>query len=370
MARALIIGGGAIGRGFLPWALQNLAFDIYDISENLCQSITSQGGYTSFMSKEGSLRKMICEPGKFTSKVSDLKLEEYAIAFVAVGPRNCSKLPREFSKLECPIFSLENDPSTVEELSQVFGSGKVLFGVPDVIASSTASPQNLSADSYALHTEDGVLYLENSDSLPAVLHNYLPEVIWSTRSDMIREWDAKLYLHNTAHCVAAFLGHLKGNTYLHESFDVPFITNAIDGVIEELVLALKRTTNYDHGFLENYADKELKRFSNKLLYDPILRVAREPLRKLAVGGRLTGALSMCMLAGVSPIYLNVGICAALQYKVTSDKDFQFMSQLSNFGVKNFLRYFLDLDPNSIESKYVVNSYEQTLKYIEEGIRCH
>ena len=367
MARALIIGGGAIGRGFLPWVLRDLEIDIFDSSEELCNGITRRGSYSSFISREGTLQQGIFKPGRFTSKVSDLCLRDYSIAFIAIGPRNCANLPKEFAKLNCPVFSLENDPKTIEVLSNDIGLNQVFFGVPDVIASSTASPVNLKHDRFSLHTEDGVLYLEDSKSFPSDLYETLTDVVWATRSDIDREWDAKLFLHNTPHCVAAYLGHLNGNTYLHEGFDKPFILNIVEGVIEELVLALKRTTDHDHSFLENYAEKELRRFSNKLLYDPILRVAREPLRKLAIGGRLMGALSMCILAGVNPIFLNAGICAALNFVDQRDQDFVSMSHFSEIGVTNFLKYFLNVQPDSMESKYIDSTFDQALKFIKEGL---
>jgi len=202
------------------------------------------------------------------------------------------------------------------------------------------------------------------------LRGNLPNVAWASRDEMVREWDAKLFLHNTPHCVAAYLGHLSNNDFLHEGFQNPFIVRVVEGVIEELVLSLKRNTNHNHTFLEDYADKELTRFSNSLLYDPLSRVAREPLRKLAIGGRLMGGLTRCLLAGVNPIFVNVGISAALNYKDPNDVDFEAMSQVENFGVVNFLKYFVGISPETIESRYVANSYEETKKFWGQGLRCH
>jgi hypothetical protein len=370
LVKALIIGAGAIGRGFLPWAFKNVEFDIYDSSEKLCSGIASQGKYLSFMTINGELIKRDFSPKICTAVPSDLRIKEYDIAFVAVGPRNCSKLPSELSGLVCPIFSVENDPCSVDVISQVLNSDKVFFGVPDVITSSTASPGNLLKDKHAIHTENGILYLEESVIISEQLRESLPEVVWASKSEMMREWEAKLFLHNTPHCVAAYLGYLDGREFLHEGFENPFIVRVVQGVIEELVLSLKRNTVHDHSFLENYADKELKRFSNHLLFDPIGRVAREPLRKLAVGGRLTGALTTCLLAGVNPVYLNTGIAAALNYREPCDKDFDSMVQIDNFGVMNFLKYFVNIEPFSVESKYIVRYYEQTREFLEGSLKCN
>ena len=41
MARALIIVGGAIDRGFVPWVLDKFEIDILDVSPNLVNEIAS-----------------------------------------------------------------------------------------------------------------------------------------------------------------------------------------------------------------------------------------------------------------------------------------------------------------------------------------
>ena len=43
-------------------------------------------------------------------------------------------------------------------------------------------------------------------------------------------------------------------------------------------------------FAKYYMNKEIRRFSNKLLFDPISRVAREPIRKLGKENRIVLAL--------------------------------------------------------------------------------
>jgi mannitol-1-phosphate 5-dehydrogenase len=368
MARALIIGGGAIGRGFLPWAFEGLEFDIFDSSTSLTKALSTQGGFHSFMSRDGRLEQRFFQPGKSTSNPAELDLHSYDLAFISVGPRNCSKIPTIFSTLTCPIFSVENDPSTVQVISNRLKRGEVFFGVPDVIASSTASGDNLQRDALSLHTENGTLYLEDTESLSPKIRNCLPAVIWADKEKMAQEWAAKLYLHNTPHCVAAYLGHALGMTYLHEAFTSEFVNEVVEGLIEELLLALKRTTNHDHTFLEEYAAKELRRFSNNLLFDPIFRVAREPIRKLQPSGRLTGALTLCLLAGVTPTYLTVGIVSALNYAVEGDTDFEYMSHLKSFGPKNFLKYFVGIEPDAIESKIVVSAYDRANKFLMEGLK--
>lgn len=366
MARALVIGAGAIGRGFLPWVLHEFEIDFYDSSVGLVRQLSATRKYNTFMTNGSSIEKRTIRPRAATNSISELDLDTYDIAFIAVGPRNAALLPNGFSQLHCPVFSLENDPGSVQLFSKQQGLRDVYFGVPDVITSSSASPENLAEDNLALHTEDGVLYLEDSPSISAELKALLPEVRWCMSSQLKREWDAKLYLHNTPHCVAAYLGHLAGLTYLHEGFRSSFITDTVEGVIEEMLLSLKMSTSYDHKFMEQYAVKELRRFSNEKLFDPIIRVAREPLRKLHPSGRLTGALRLSMLSGVAPLNLMIGIAAALCFQDPRDADYQFLSRLHDFGLPAFLKFHLALPIDSLESCFISTNFGRALNHIHRS----
>lgn len=367
MASALIVGGGAIGRGFLPWVLQGFEIDIFDSSAALADGITSRGGFTSFMSDGERLIQNRIKPRKFTSNFQELLLSQYDIAFISVGPRNVVNLPREMGKLRCPIFSLENDPATVDLLKNAHGLEAVYFGVPDVITSSTASQENLERDPFAIHTENGVLYLQQSLNISPSVLGLLPEIKWLPLDRLNEEWDAKLYIHNTPHCIAAYLGHMAGCTYLHEALSKPYIKRVIEGVIAELLCALKLTTPHDHRFLESYGVKEVRRFSNSLLFDPISRVAREPLRKLNPSGRLMGALRILLSCGVTPTFLMAGITAALRYSDLNDKDSAQLRELDVFGLRSFLNYHLGMENNSIETQFVVKHFDDAERFLRRNI---
>ncbi len=364
MAKALIVGAGAIGRGYLPWVLDEFELDFYDESSTLIRALNDNGGYRSYMSTDRGPSERVVRPRVATDDITDLVLSEYDVAFIAVGPRNTNRLPGLLSELVCPVFSLENDPLTVSALQAQHGLRRVFFGVPDVITSSTASPEHLAIDPLALHTEDGILYLEDSALISTRLKAALQSVQWAPVERMRSEWDAKLFLHNTPHCVAAYLGFMAGCTYLHEGIRIPFIRRTVEGVIEEMLLALKMATSYGHDFMEEYAAKELRRFANPDLFDPIRRVGREPLRKLAPSGRLTGALQIAMLSGVAPVNVMIGITAALQYSDPADPDSEYIRLVADFGLPAFLAYHLSIEPASLESQYIVSNYGSAMQLLK------
>jgi ketopantoate reductase len=357
MAKALIIGAGAIGRGYLPWELKDFEVDFFDANQDLIKSL-SKNGYSTYMSVGDKLEVLHVNNSNFFYDANSIHFDEYDLAFICVGPRNITKLNKKFGNLKCHIFSLENDYGSVTVLQNHLKKNNISFGIPDVITSFTASPENLKKDPNALHTENGVLYLEKDDGICAELINLLPDIKWADRERMLKEWDAKLYIHNTPHCIAAYYGYLNNCTYVHEALYIDSIKDELDGVIDEVLQTLKIKTDHDHEFLEWYAEKEISRFSNKLLFDPVKRVAREPLRKLAPGGRLVGIMTLALEAGIFPEHLSRGIAAALKYELESDADYTVISNINEMGVDAFLEYMIELNKDTIQAHLIKKAYEK------------
>ncbi|MCB9683117.1 MAG: mannitol-1-phosphate 5-dehydrogenase, partial [Alphaproteobacteria bacterium] len=219
------------------------------------------------------------------------------------------------------------DPATVDVAKAATGRDDAYFAVPDVITSNTAPEALLADDPLAVVTEDGELFVDEACGLRFDAWRTVP------RKELDDQWTAKLYLHNTPHCVAAYLGARIGATYLHESMAHPGAEKIVRGSMHEMLNALKLRWEISHDFLDWYADKELARFANHLLCDPISRVAREPLRKLDLDGRLIGAARICLSHGILPHNLLLGIASALLFDDPRDDDRQMA----------FLRRALDAD---------------------------
>jgi len=357
MDKALVIGAGAIGRGFLPFCFENyLDLIYYDSNTSLIQDLSSNSGFTTYLSDKSQLRPLYVSADFISPHtVSKLIFSTIKIAFICVGPRNVENLPSFIKNLDCPIFALENDPATVERIKLKYSIQNVFFGVPDVISSCTASPDNLKLDANALHTENGVLYLESNSHYPLPRLN---KSIYVDSLELQTQWHSKLYLHNTAHCIAAYLGSQVGCQFLHEAMRVTSIRSTIKELLCSLVTALHRAYLYPIDELSEYADKEIARFSNSNLFDPIDRVARHPLRKLRPKphGRLIGALELCITHTVDINPILDGITAALTYSNSNDDDFQNLSLLSSYGISSFLWHFLGLPLDGTLNKIISSHY--------------
>ncbi len=317
--KILFVGAGAIGRGYLPWLFSPEEYDFVFVDSNplIIQRMRDNGSYTTFRIKQDQYEeKNIPVAAAFTP--DQFRLSEHADAvacFFSVGPRHVSKAAALMKGSRIPLILSENEPNTVDVAKGVVGHERVYFAVPDVITSNTAPQMFLDKDPLAVVTEDGVMFIEEGPSELSGDFKFL------TRDQLLGvQWTPKLYLHNTPHCIAAYLGALVGVTYVHEAMNVPEVDAIVVSAMMEMLKSLKMKWDIPHDFLEWYAEKELARFRCKLLFDPVARVAREPLRKLELHGRLIGAAQICLAVGVIPQNILAGITGALLFEDQNDPD--------------------------------------------------
>lgn len=339
--KILLMGAGAIGRGYLPWALSDTEYEYFfiDRDRSITDQLKKQGSYSTYrVNGRHYEHKLVKIGGVFNIDEFDVSDHLDAEAcFFSVGPRNVMAAATLFYDTKIPLILCENDPDTVTIVKAVVGHEKVFFAVPDVITSNTAPDYLLKQDPLAISTENGELYVEESPSRLDGDLKYLP------KAELLRmQWTPKLYLHNTPHCIAAYLGALMGKRYLHEAMQHPRADVIVQSAMEEMLQTLKLQWDIPHDFLDWYAEKELQRFRCELLCDPVARVAREPLRKLELKGRLIGAAQMCLTLGVLPQNILKGIVAALMFDDENDQDHHIAMMREAMGSESFNRYVIGL----------------------------
>lgn len=341
--KILFVGAGAIGRGYLPWTLDETKheFIFIDSNQGVVDRLNTHGEYMTYrVNGDEYQKKNVKVRAAYTPATFRLEGHKDAVAcFFSVGPRNITKAVQILAGSSIPLIMCENEPETVAVAKHAVGHDAVYFAVPDVITSNTAPADLLAQDPLAITTENGVLYVESG---PTGLHG---EISLLPREELLRiQWTPKLYLHNTPHCIAAYLGALMGATYVHEAMMHPKIAQLVEGAMKEMLQALKLQWDIPHDFLEWYAKKELARFRCQLLFDPVARVAREPLRKLELHGRLIGAAQMCLTLGVLPQFLLKGIVGALLFEDVNDPDHHIGLMREAMDTPDFNRYVLGLRP--------------------------
>lgn len=363
--RILIYGAGAIGRGYLPWVYSSNHFELSYVEKNdyIRKTLKRDKQFITNITvtnKKKILYKSLVVPiAECFAPGEELKnINNYDAIILAVGTRNVLPLADSLKETKMPIICCENDSSIPILIQSLVDNPNVVFAIPDVIASNTASEKMLSKYPLSIITEDGVCYIDKKVS------NIGGNVIYLSKKELDIQWKAKLYLHNTPHCIAAYLGALLKLRYIHEIMESPKARKIIFGAMNEMQEVLLKKFKLDKKFVTSYAKKELKRFSNKLLYDPISRVAREPFRKLAPRERLLGAAQLCLGANVYPKYVMLGIMAAFLYNNRNDPDSNIRYLINSLNTTDFLRIATRLSPEQALHQLLLEKWKNNLNTLK------
>jgi mannitol-1-phosphate 5-dehydrogenase len=169
--------------------------------------------------------------------------------------------------------------------------------------------------------------------------------------------DRKLYIHNAGHAVLGYLGYLADYEYGYQSLADDEIYLQARGAMEESALALTRKYHPAPGALMANIEDLLHRFGNRALGDTILRLGRDPVRKLAHSDRLVGAALNALAQGVMPVHLVTGIAAGLRFAHPDDLVAQQVQvQLKEKGIERVLAAVCGLAADEPLAGMVIERY--------------
>lgn len=199
-------------------------------------------------------------------------------------------------------------PATEREaLSARFGCVRTSIG--RMIPAAARGSLDLRAESYAKLPVDRAAF---RGAIPAI-----PGLIPS--DDFALVLAQKLYLHNLTHACLAYAGVQRGCTTIPDCLAHDDLAAAGRAAGLEVAEALGRR----HGSAARAGslailDDLFRRYANSALDDPVLRVGRDPVRKLGRHDRLIGALSLCRDTGVPAPAIAWHIVRALAWPIAAD----------------------------------------------------
>jgi len=348
--KILIYGAGAIGRGFLAPYLHrhNMRISFVDANRELINQMKLRKSYKTAFTDNGDYKITDVIIDKSYYYGEEEHIDDYDIVFSCVGPNNCYNLAERFKKART-VISCENDDSTVIKLRKLSGNDNIFFGIPDVITSNTASEELLKQDTLMTVSEQGILVLEKGNYV-------LPEEISQVGQNELRmHWFCKLFIHNAPHAILAYLGWLQGYQFIHEAMDDADISEVVVGSISEITDGLVGSRYATKEFAEAYKHKELSRFRNKLLFDPITRVAREPIRKIGKDNRIILGMRLAIFNGILTKYTAIGAKAALIYDNPNDKEAVYLQSLrESVGDAEVLEKYSGIEKYDPLSQFIIN----------------
>ena len=165
----------------------------------------------------------------------------------------------------------------------------------------------------------------------------------------------KLFVHNMGHATCAYLGNLLGLDYIYESIAVPEVRIVVQNAMQESQIALSRRYGVPMMDLQEHITDLLYRFTNKALKDTCQRVGGDPARKLSSSDRMSGSSLLAMEEGITPAYIAVGTAGGLRRYLKENGGVQSMEV-----AKAALKELSGLDAEHPLSQLILHYYEMIL----------
>jgi mannitol-1-phosphate 5-dehydrogenase len=345
---ALVIGAGASGRGHVG----QLAFEsgyrlaLLDKDAALVRALRDAGSYSvRLVSAHGRTVTVDGFAAHHTSEGDEFfeSFRAAAIVFTTVCPGNLrdaadhlrpflvrwlqSSGPAEFKNVLC-CENMNRSSTTFEDMIlRGFPPGlrqklERQVGFADtMIARVVAKP----TDPLALLGEE---YSEWTADRNAIRGPALPAIrTLELVDDQVRYLQRKLYIHNAGHATFGYLGFLKGHRYIHEAAQDPDIMDACKRAIEESGWAISREFGFPEEVIRAYRDALTDKCVSPELPDEILRVVREPIRKLGREERFFGPVGLLLKHGRQPDAILAGVCGALLARIPGDEQSRRIAEL-------------------------------------------
>lgn len=370
MKKAIMYGGGNIGRGFIGQLLSQSNFEVtfIDVNKELVEYINEQNAYPiKIVSNEGSKEIII----KNVRAVNGLEIENVSteiskadIMATAVGvnilPRIAKPIAEGLKKrwnngnmtpfniIICEnlidanlylagLIKEELDKEQKKKFDTLIGMVEASIGRMVPVMTTEMQEGNIAK-----------VWVEEYDKLPvdkAAFKGEIPEIknlIPFTPFEFYIQ--RKLFIHNMGHAMTAYLGFLKGYTFIWEAIEDEDIRHNVRAAMSESAKALSIEHNVEISTVLEHVEDLIKRFGNKQLGDTIERVGRDLNRKLSPNDRMIGALNLCIKNKLSYKYIIIGIAAALKFKDPAGSKVNEILQKG--GVENVLATLCGLEKGS------------------------
>jgi mannitol-1-phosphate 5-dehydrogenase len=344
MPSAVMFGAGNVGRGFLGQLFSESGYRVVfaDIDEPLIARLRSNGAYTIRLVDNQHCEEVHIGPvtGLSSRDVPAVAgaLAEATLGATAVGARVLPLIAptmaagialRAERRVSTPLNLIicENlkgaaaifrglvsehlDDTCKEYLAEHVGFVDTVIGrmVPEL-------PRELRAQDPAF------IIAEPYKELPVDRSGFvgaIPQIVGMEPCDNFALYTArKLYLHNAGHAVLAYLGYRRGCRMGYEALEDGEVRPILDGALDESLRGIVAYYGAQEDWLRAHVQDLKARFANRVLADPVLRLGRDPLRKLAPSDRLVGAARLAEQAGSIPLNLAWAIAGGLAFDTNED----------------------------------------------------
>ncbi len=337
--RVMILGAGSTGRGHVG----ELAFEagwelvLVDKDPGLVQILKDAARYTVHLHGPQRVRRVIVEgyrayhvgevgalveqaldiPLILTSLFSDNLHEVAPLVARIIAARWAAGVTSRVNIVCCE--NMQHSGTMLKSMAlpllapEAGAYAATYVGFPDCMVSRVVPlavdiPLEMIAEDYNEWTVDATAFVGPPVDLPAM------ELVSNQEARLAR----KFFLHNGGHAICAYWGFHRGHTYVHEAVADPLVLEHVAGAIEQLAQVVSRHYGFTLESAREYGLALKGRGAVAELKDLILRVVRDPLRKLSRGERFVAPAELAVRYGLPFHELALGIAAVLHYYHPND----------------------------------------------------
>ena len=328
---AVHFGAGNIGRGFIGALLQDAGYFVVfaDVNQQLIDAMRAKGSYNLVELDQTPVTKTYDQFLVLHSVTDFDQLTQYiATADLVTASVGANLLTRIAPTIEAGL-KLRTNP---EQL--VVMACENALRASETIRDAISDPSARSKAIFCNTAVDRIVPLQLAASEPDVAVEPFSEWIVDQGPlgqrkldiegaifvpDLTPFIERKLYTVNTAHLAIAYLGQIAGYHTVVQAMMDQEVIDATRAALEETTAVLIAKHGISEAQHRQYLEKTLQRISNPAIDDELVRVGRDPIRKLSRFERLVGpAAYFAEHLGYPKALLRV-ISAALSFESDSDE---------------------------------------------------
>jgi mannitol-1-phosphate 5-dehydrogenase len=378
--KIVVFGTGATGRGHVGLLAWQAGFEIIfvDKKPDLADVLKDRGRYTVKLYGErfqeivvsgyrvyhsldrGAIAAEIRDAALVLTAVFDQNLPDVAET-IALGISACARACRT-APLNCMACENMMDSSTVlEKHVRKFLTGSDLawceehVGFPDCMISRVVprpkpDPLVIIAENYNEWTARAEAFCGDK---PAAL--FALELVDNQSARLER----KLFIHNGGHATCGYFGFHRGHKYIHEAVADPHVAEPVLGALDELGAIVARKWGFSRESIDAYKQDLCQRGAVSEMQDEILRVVRDPIRKLSPRERLVAPANLSVEYGLPRKWIVKAIVAALRYHHPQDpQSVALAEQLTQRGCSQVLKDVCGIVPGSPLATDIESAWQQ------------
>ncbi|PSL36723.1 D-mannitol 1-phosphate 5-dehydrogenase [Labedella gwakjiensis] len=344
--KAVHFGAGNIGRGFIGLLLHEAGYEVVfaDVNADLIDAIQSADSYDVHEVGEGGRTKTVTGFRAINSAVDEEALvSDIATADIvttAVGPNVLrfvapviarGLLARSAGCAPLAVMACENAISATDTLAAEIRSaaGERATEVENgAVFANTAVDRIVPGQDPAAGIDVTVETFCEWVIEAEPFAGAAPVIPGATFVDALGPYiERKLFTVNTGHATAAYAGFAAGHTRIAEAFADPAVRDLVERVLRQTSALLVAKHELDPTKQDAYREKILVRFANDALPDTVVRVGRQPLRKLSRDERFIGPAAQLAERGMLTDDLVEAVGVAIGFDVPEDPESVEMQQL-------------------------------------------